>query len=115
MTRLFTEFGIGTSLKHRDYTEAALRGIKDALWRNSINFAEILGKSKSDMILEVEIAVQSPSKVDVDKLVNAFPYGKPRFSISKGGLDVWQADSNIPAVIANVAISLSFEAQIGSQ
>ena len=115
MTRLFTEFGIGTSLRHQDYTEAALRGIKDALWRNSINFSEILGKSKSDMILEVEIAVQNPSKVDVEKLVNAFPYGKPQFSISKGGLDVWQADSNIPAVIANVAISLSFEAQIGSQ
>jgi len=115
MTRLFTEFGIGTSLRHQDYTEAALRGIKDALWRNSINFAEILGRSKSEMILEVEIAVQSPSKVDVDKLVHTFPYGKPRFSISKGGLDIWQADSNIPAVIANVAISLSFEAQIGSQ
>ena len=47
--------------------------------------------------------------------MNAFPYGKPQFSISKGGLDVWQADSNIPAIIANVAISLSFEAQIGSQ
>ena len=67
------------------------------------------------MILELEIAVQNPSKVDIDKLVHAFPYGNPRFSISKGGLDVWQADSNIPAVIANVAISLSFEAQIGSQ
>ena len=114
MTRLFTEFGIGTSLRDQGYTEAAF-GIKDALWRNSINFAEILGKSKSDMILEVEIAVQNPSKVDVEKLVNAFPYGKPQFSISKGGLEVWQADSNIPAVIANVAISVSFEAQMGSR
>lgn len=47
MTRLFTEFGIGTSLRHQDYTEAALRGIKDALWRNSINFAKIWVEAKA--------------------------------------------------------------------
>jgi len=45
-TRLLTEFGIGTSLRRQDYTQAALRAVRDALWRNSINLAELLAPRK---------------------------------------------------------------------
>ena len=34
--RLLTEFGMGASLRRQDYTQAAVRGVKDALWHNSI-------------------------------------------------------------------------------
>ena len=30
--RVLTEFGMGTSLRRRDYTEAAKRAVQDALW-----------------------------------------------------------------------------------
>ena len=38
-TRMVTQFGMGTSIRSRDYTEAAARAIRDALWHNSLNVA----------------------------------------------------------------------------
>ena len=51
--RLLTEFGMGASLRRQDYTQATVRGVKDALWHNSINLAELFGKAKPDMIIDV--------------------------------------------------------------
>ena len=48
--RLVTQFGMGTSIRSRDYTEAAARGIRDALWHNSLNVAEAFGFPKESMI-----------------------------------------------------------------
>lgn len=106
--RLITEFGMGTSLRRQDYTEAAARALRDALWHNSINIAELFGFPKTAMILEVEIGVQQPEKVDTAALAKIFPYGQPTIRVTKGGLDVPRPDGN-PTVIANAAISVSFD------
>lgn len=106
--RLLTEFGMGTSLRRQDYTEAAVRALKDALWHNSINLAELFGVEKTAMVLDVEIGVQSPGAVDVAALEAVFPYGQPRVRVVKGGLDVPRQDGGKPTVIANAAISVSF-------
>lgn len=100
---------MGTSLRRQDYTEAAVRALKDALWHNSINLAELFGKSKEDMQLTVEVGVQSPEDVDAAALVAVFPYGQPHISVVKGGLDVPRADGGKPTVIANAAISVSLD------
>ncbi len=105
--RLLTEFGMGTSLRRQDYTEAAVRALKDALWHNSINLAELFGKEKEDMLLTVEIGVQNPDAVDPAALVMVFPYGQPDISVVKGGLDVPRDDGGNPTVIANAAISVA--------
>ncbi|WP_371133167.1 Lin0512 family protein [Hydrogenophaga sp.] len=34
MKRVVTQFGMGTSIRSRNYTEAAARAIRDALWHN---------------------------------------------------------------------------------
>ena len=47
--RVLVEFGMGTSLRRQDYTEAASRALKDALWHNSINMAELFGFEKNAM------------------------------------------------------------------
>lgn len=107
--RLLTEFGMGTSLRRQDYTEAAVRALKDALWHNSINLAELFGKTKEDMRLTVEVGVQNPDAVDADALAAVFPYGTPTISVTQGGLDVPRADGGNPTVIANAAISVSLE------
>ena len=107
--RLLTEFGMGTSLRRQDYTEAAVRALKDALWHNSINLAELFGVDKSAMVLDVEIGVQDPGAVDADVLADVFPYGQPRISVVKGGLDVPRSDGGKPTVIANAAISVSLD------
>ncbi|HBB84750.1 MAG TPA: hypothetical protein DC031_16120, partial [Sulfitobacter sp.] len=43
MTPLMVEFGMGSSLRRADYTQAAKRAVQDALWHNSINLAELFG------------------------------------------------------------------------
>ena len=106
--RLLTEFGMGTSLRRRDYTGAAKKALQDALWHNSINLAELFGFEKTDMLLKVEIGVQEPEAVDVGALADVFPYGQPEFSVVRGGLDVPRPDGRA-TVIANVAISVAFE------
>ena len=107
--KILVEFGIGTSLRRRDYTEAACRAVRDALWRNSINAAELFGFPKEAMILDVTIGVAEPDKVDTGTVAAIFPYGQPNVVATKGGLDVPRADGGEPTVIANAAISVSFD------
>lgn len=107
--RLLTEFGMGTSLRRQDYTAAATRAVQDALWHNSVNLAELFGREKSEMLIDLEIGVQQPDQVDTAAVVAAFPYGQISVSVVKGGLDVPREDGGKPTVIANVAISVSFE------
>lgn len=107
--RVVTQFGMGTSLRRRDYTEAAARAIRDALWHNSLNVAEAFGFPKEAMIIDVEIGVQQPDAVDRDALLKIFPYGQPAITVVKGGLDVPRQDKEGLTVIANAAITVSFD------
>lgn len=107
-TRLLTEFGQGSSLRRQDYTSAARKALQDALWHNSINIAELFGKEKDAMLIDVEIGVQQPDKLDTDSLKDIFPYGQITITGVKGGLDVPRPDGN-PTVIATAAISVSLD------
>lgn len=111
--KMIVEFGIGTSLRRRDYTEAACRAVKDALWHNSINLAELYGFPKDAMLLDVEIGVQEPEAVDVAEVLKIFPYGQPTVKVVQGGLDIprpaYEPEGGNPTVIANAAVSVSFD------
>lgn len=107
--RLLTEFGMGSSLRRQDYTEAAIRAVRDALWHNSINLAELYGKEKTAMLITVEVGVQQPEALDTDKIAAIFPYGQITVVPRKGGLDVPRSDGGKPTVIANVAISVALD------
>ena len=104
--RLLTEFGMGTSLRRQDYTQAARRALQDALWHNSINLAELFDRPKEDMQIDVEIGVQQPDQIDTSQLTDIFPYGQITFHPTFGGLDIPRPNGN-PTVIANVAIHVS--------
>ena len=106
--RLLTEFGMGSSLRRRDYTQAAVRAVKDALWHNSINLAELFGKDKTEMLIDVEIGVQDPDAVNCADVAEIFPYGQVRVEVMHGGLDVPRPEGH-PTVMANVAISISLD------
>ena len=102
-TRVLVEFGMGTSLRRMDYTQASLRAIKDALWHNSVNMAELFGIEKEAMLIDVEMAVQQPDQVDTDALAGVFPYGQVSVTATQGGLDV-------PRPVGNPMVQI--EAQI---
>lgn len=108
--RILTEFGLGTSLRRGDYTEAAARALRDALWKSSINAAEWLGRDKADMRLQVQIAVQRPEAVDAAHLADVFPYGAAEITVGFGGLDIPRPEgSGNPTVMANAAITVTFQ------
>ncbi|MEM8591077.1 MAG: Lin0512 family protein [Pseudomonadota bacterium] len=106
---LLIEFGMGTSLRRADYTEAAARAIRDALWHNSINLAELFDKPKEAMSICAVVGVQKPEEVDAERLKTLFPYGKIFIHVSKGGLDVPRPGGGTPTIIANVALKVNLE------
>jgi len=110
MQKLLVEFGMGTSLRRGDYTQAAERAVRDALWHNSINLAELFGFDKADMRIVLDVGVQQPEAVDADVLRAVFPYGHVTVNVMRGGLDVPRPDGNgPPTIMANAALSVGFE------
>ena len=107
-TRVAVEFGMGTSLRRKDYTKAAANALKDALWHNSLNISEAFGFEKSAMIVDVEIAVQKPSEVNLKDLENILPYGNGSFKAVFGGLDIEKPEGGL-TVIANAAVIVSYD------
>ena len=108
-TRMVVQFGMGSSIRSRNYTEAAARAIRDALWHNSLNLATAFDFPKEAMLIDVEIGVQQPQAVDADALIRVFPYGQPSIRVVKGGLDVSKPDGSGLTVIANAAVIVSFD------
>ncbi len=110
MKKLLVEFGMGTSLRRGDYTQAAERAVRDALWHNSINLAELFGFEKADMQIVLDVGVQQPDAVDTDVLRAVFPYGHVTVNVTRGGLDVPRPDGHgHPTIMANAALSVGFE------
>jgi len=97
------EIGMGTDLRGQDYTKAAVRGLKDALWHNSISVAPALGYEREDMHVEVHVGVAEPGKVDKAAVAAVLPYGTSEVFVSKGGLDIVNDDGSNTTVMASVA------------
>ena len=101
--RMLMELGMGSSLRKQDYTRAACRALEDALWHNSVSIADAFGLDRSAMIIEVDVAVQRPEKVDTEKVAAILPCGQASVRAVHGGLDVPKPDGGI-TVIANAAV-----------
>ncbi len=97
------EFGMGTDLQGQDYTKAAVRALKDALWHNSLTIAPALGYPKESMQVEVEIGVAMPDRVDKAAVASVLPYGRATVNVVKGGLDIPSEDGSRVTVMANAA------------
>lgn len=109
MKRVVTQFGMGTSIRSCNYTEAAARAIRDALWHNSVNVADAFGFPREAMVIQVEIGIQRPEDVDTEALLKVFPYGQPSIKVVKGGLDIPRREKEGWSIIANAAVMVSFD------
>lgn len=107
--QLVTQFGMGTSIRSQDYTQAAARAISDALWHNSLSVAEAFDFPREAMHIQVQIGVQRPEAVDCAALLPIFPYGQASITVVKGGLDIPKWDRTGLSVVANVAITVGFD------
>ena len=106
LKRFATEFGMGVDLRGQDYTKAAIRAVKDALYRNSLTVAPALGKDPSEMVVKCTIGVADPGAVDVAEVAAVFPYGEIEVTCEAGGLDQGKPDTGGVTTIAVAAIQV---------
>ena len=62
--RCITEMGMGVDVHGKDATKAARRAVSDAIRHSSLGFFRMLGKTASDMFVDVTVGVPDPSAVD---------------------------------------------------
>lgn len=92
---------MGVDIRGGDYTKAAIRALKDALWHNSLTVVPALGYPVEEMQVDIEIGVAEPELVDKKKVAEVLPYGQASVNVVKGGLDVREDDRH--TIVANAA------------
>jgi uncharacterized protein (TIGR02058 family) len=103
MKRMMVEIGMGTDIRGADYTKAAVRALRDALWHNSLNVADALGKPTDAMVVEILIGVPKPERVDKAAILAVLPHGTGTVQVVEGGLEIMNDAGTGSTVIANCA------------
>ena len=98
LKRVALEIGMGTDIRGGDYTKAAVRALRDALWHNSLTVAGALG-----MQVEVLIGVPQPDKVDKAEVLKVLPHGTGTVKVMQGGLEIMNEAGTDKTVIAQAA------------
>ena len=103
MKRMAIEIGMGTDIRGADYTKAAVRALRDALWHNSLNVADALGKPTDSMVVEVLIGVPKPDRVDKAEVLKVLPHGTGTVKVYEGGLEIFNDAGTSSTVLAHAA------------
>jgi uncharacterized protein (TIGR02058 family) len=103
MKRMAIEIGMGTDIRGSDYTKAAVRALRDALWHNSLNVADALGKPTDSMVVEVLIGVPKPDLVDKAEVLKVLPHGTGTVKVFEGGLEIVNDAGTSSTVLAHAA------------
>ena len=101
--RVVLEIGMGTDIRGADYTKAAVRALRDALWHNSLGIAGALGLDVDAMRVDVSIGVPKPDKVDKAAVLAVLPHGTGTVTVVEGGLEIANEAGTDCTVIANAA------------
>jgi uncharacterized protein (TIGR02058 family) len=103
LKRVALEIGMGTDIRGGDYTKAAVRALRDALWHNSLSVATALGLDVDSMQVEVNIGVPKPDMVDKDAVLAVLPHGTGTVNVVEGGLEIPKDDSTDITIMASAA------------
>lgn len=101
--RVCVEMGTGTSIRSGDYTMAAVRALRDALWHSSLSVTRALGMDVDSMQVEVIIGVPQPDAVDKAKVLEVLPHGTGEVKVVLGGLEVPSDYGVGKTIMANAA------------
>src|SRR5215475_6928325 len=88
LKRMVLELGMGTDIRGADYTKAAVRALRDALWHNSLSIADAVGLPVDSMRVEVTIGVPKPNQVDKAEVLAVLPHGTGTVNVVEGGLEI---------------------------
>ena len=103
MKRMVLEIGMGTDIRGADYTKAAVRALRDALWHNSLNVAAALNMDTDAMVVDVRIGVPRPDLVDKAQVLAVLPHGTGTVKVFEGGLEIANEAGTDKTVIAQAA------------
>ena len=103
LKRMVLELGMGTDIRGADYTKAAVRALRDALWHNSLSVAAALGQPVDAMQVEVTIGVPHPERVDRAAVLAVLPHGTGTVNVVEGGLEIANDEGTNTTVVANAA------------
>ena len=103
LKRMVLQIGMGTDIRSADYTKAAVRALRDALWHNSLSVAGALGLPVDAMQVEVTIGVPQPDRVDKAAILAVLPHGTGTARVVEGGLEILNDAGTNRTVIANAA------------
>lgn len=101
--RVVLEIGMGTDIRGADPTKAAVRALRDALWRNSLTIAHALGQDTDAMRVEVIIGVPRPQAVDHAQVLAVLPHGTGTVDVVPGGLEIPNPQRNDSTLLAHAA------------
>lgn len=101
--RIVVEMGMGTDIRGSDYTKAAVRALRDALWHNSLGVTRALGMDVDSMRVEVIIGVPKPEEVDKAQVLAVLPHGTGEVRVVHGGLEIPSDTGPEKTIIANAA------------
>ena len=107
--RCITEMGMGVDVHGKDAPKAARRAVSDAIRHSSLGFFRMLGKTSSDMFVDVRIGVPDPSSVDTSAVAKELPYGTVTVTAVEGGLRVDDERGGDAIIIANAAVIVSLD------
>jgi uncharacterized protein (TIGR02058 family) len=103
MKRMVVEIGMGTDIRGADYTKAAVRALRDALWHNSLSVAAAVGMPADAMVVEILIGVPKPERVDKAQVLAVLPHGSGTVEVVEGGLEIANDAGTDSTVIAHAA------------
>jgi len=101
LKRMVLEIGMGTDIRGADYTKAAVRALRDALWHNSLSIGAVVNQPVDAMRVEVLIGVPKPEQVDKDEVLAILPHGTGTVTVVEGGLEIANDEGTGVTVIAN--------------
>ena len=101
--RVILEMGSGNDLHGGDYTKAAVRALRVALWHNGLSVADAVGLPVDAMRVEVTIGVPRPEQVDKAAVLAVLPHGTGTVRVVEGGLEIANDAGTNSTVIANAA------------
>ena len=103
LKRMVLQIGMGTDIRGADYTKAAVRALRDALWHNGLGVADAVGLPVDAMQVEVIIGVPRPERVDQQAVLAVLPHGTGTLRVVEGGLEIPNDTGTNKTVIANAA------------
>jgi uncharacterized protein (TIGR02058 family) len=103
LKRLVLQIGMGTDIRGADYTKAAVRALRDALWHNALSIADAVGLPVDGMQVEITIGVPRPDRVDKNAVLAVLPHGSGTVRVVEGGLEIPNDAGTNSTVIANAA------------